>query len=86
MRLPVSRDVLEHELQSTVTLLQRWLQVVQNTGPIADMPSNGFPAMDFPAGEELFDEALQQMSRELVLCAGKCESLADLLYSGSRRG
>lgn len=80
-RLPVGRDVLEHELESCITLLQRWLLVVKREGVIEGGHELGFPCLDYPSTEEILYATMQQMSRELVLCSGRCETLADVLYS-----
>lgn len=71
MRLPVSPPVLLDELASAQGILKKWLEGI----------AQGIPAIDLPGDEETLDEFLRELCGELLLVAGKCSTLAEVLYS-----
>jgi hypothetical protein len=84
MRLPISRDLAAHEVDGVVSILAKWSAVLKGQHPAEGMGENGLPGIDFPGNEEALAAVLQQFSSELVICAGKCENLAEVVFNGSR--
>lgn len=71
--LPVSGPVLISELDSAREILAKWVQ----------RASAGIPMIDVVGSEENLDDFVREMCGELLIAAGKCSNLAEVLY-GSR--
>lgn len=70
MKLPISPPVLLQELDAAKVILVKWLEAV----------AGGIPMIDLPADEDALAEFLRELCGELLLVAGKCETLAQVLY------
>jgi hypothetical protein len=84
LSLPISRSVAIQELKSVAEMTAKWVSILQRDAPIEGASENGLPAVDYPGAEIAFVQAMQQLSSELVICAGKCENLAEVIFNGSR--
>lgn len=78
----VSRQLMASEIKGVVEILSQWLSVLNGDSAVPGSHGGtpGIPREDFPASEELRIEAYRQLSSELVICAGKCENLADVVF------
>ena len=70
MRLPVSREVLLAELEAARSILTKWQELV----------SAGIPGVDLPAPEDETEGFVTELSGELLIVAGKCQTLAEVVY------
>lgn len=70
MQLPVSREVILSELDAARAILQKWDEAVRA----------GIPGVDVHAPEEALEEFVAQLSGELLIVTGKCQTLAEVLY------
>lgn len=82
----ISRQLMIAELESVQQLLGLWVLALKGETPAPGsyVSSPGIPAEDFPAAQEKRAECYQQLAGELVICAGKCETLADVIHNATR--
>jgi hypothetical protein len=78
MGLPVSRTVLITELASTISILESWKKLLSKEG------SPGIPGMDYDGTVAEFAACMEMFKGELVICAGKCENLAEAIHNWQR--
>lgn len=64
--LPVSGDVIHAEIESAERILAKWREQV----------SKGIPAVDLPGTEENLARFVTELCGELLVVAGKCQTLA----------
>jgi len=67
--LPVSREVLQAEVEAAKAILESWLNKIDA----------GIPGVDLPAAELDTDVWVHQLCGELMVVAGKCETLATVI-------
>lgn len=79
----LSREVLISEMEGVTKILTGWVTALKAEGVVPGSHSmeNGLPSVDYPAPDEALAEAMRQLSAELAICAGKCENLAEVVYS-----
>lgn len=70
MRLPVSTQVLLSELAAARALIEKWEQTV----------GTGIPGVDFPGSEDVTEGFVTELCGELLIVAGKCQTLAEVIY------
>jgi len=81
----ISRQLMVSELESVQALVGAWIAVLKGESGAPGYPSMpGIPAEDFPASQDKRVECYQQLSGELVICASKCETLADVIHNATR--
>lgn len=81
----ISRQLMVSELESVQQLLGTWIAVLKGEGSVpGPLTQAGIPCEDFPAPAEKRIECYQQFAGELVICANKCETLADVIHNGTR--
>jgi hypothetical protein len=69
MSLPVSREVLIQEVKTAKDVLDLWLHKIEA----------GIPGDDLPAADIDIDVWVHQLCGELMVVAGKCETLASVI-------
>jgi hypothetical protein len=86
MTLPISRSLATHELDGVIAILSRWSAVLKGEAEVEGGQGGptGLPGLDYPGSDEALHLVLQQFSSELVICAGKCENLAEVIFNGNR--
>jgi hypothetical protein len=67
--LPIQRDQLLRELRDARSILTKWTKAIEQ----------GIPAVDCPGNDEALDEFITQLAGELLLAAGRCETLSSVL-------
>lgn len=67
--LAVSSPVILSELESLKVIAEKWIEKIQT----------GIPGVDLPAPDDRLELFLRELCGELLLCAGKCESLSTVL-------
>jgi hypothetical protein len=72
-KLPISRDLMLSEVHSCKIILEKWEKVLTKTDVL------GFPCIDYAAQASEFLDCISEMKAELILCAVKCEGLAEAL-------
>lgn len=80
----ISRQVMISELESVQSLIGSWVAVLKGEAAAPGMGMEGVPHEDYPAPRDKQIEFYQQLAGELVICAGKCETLADVIHNGAR--
>jgi len=82
----ISRTLMVSELEGVVSTLTAWIAALKQEAvvPGSHFSSPGLPSLDYPGSQEQLLEAFGQLSSELVVCAGKCETLADVIHNGTR--
>lgn len=81
----ISRALMLSEIEGMQTLLGSWAAALKGEGPIPGSGGQpGIPYEDYPAPEDKRIACYQQLAGELVICAGKCETLADVIHNGAR--
>jgi hypothetical protein len=72
--LPITPDTLHDELTLVLKVLHKWEAIVDK----------GIPGIDLPATDaaEAVDRFRRELSGELMLIAGKCQSLSVILGEG----
>lgn len=65
MPLPLSQDVLIHEIRGAIAALSKWEKLLSEGIPMAD--------------DEKLDVVLFQLRGDLMVCSGKLSSLADVV-------
>ena len=73
MQLPVTQDVILSELDSAQKILAKWHAAAKE----------GIPGVDVPGPQDSMEDYLRSFCGELLLVAGKCETLANLLAGES---
>jgi hypothetical protein len=78
----ISKKLMRDEMLGVIETLKVWVSVLNGDSPVPGSPTSdlGIPFEDFPGSEERRAEAYRQLSSELVICAGKCENLADVVF------
>lgn len=78
----ISRQLMITELRGVLETVTLWVSVLNADSPIPGSHGGqlGIPKEDFPGSDEQRVEAYRQLSSELVICAGKCENLADVVF------
>lgn len=76
--LPLSRSVMISEIQGAQAILEKWRKI------LALEENNGIPGVDYDAPPQHTQECMTQMKAELVVCAGKCENLAEAIHDWLR--
>ena len=75
--LAISPDVLHSELEAMEAVLAKWRNAV----------SNGIPGLDVPSSDEhALARFLTELGGELLLVAGKCETVAGIVTERSISG
>ncbi len=72
--IPISQDVLLEELAVAERIVAKWKTRV----------SEGIPGVDVPGTDEALEEFVRLFAGELMVLAGKCETLAGVLVDGGR--
>lgn len=70
--LAVSPDVIHSELEAAQAIISKWRERV----------SNGIPGVDLHAEDEAFARFLSEFCGELLLVAGKCQTLSGIVGEG----
>lgn len=70
MRLPVSSDVILSELAAARAVIEKWERTV----------GSGIPGVDLPGNEDVTEGFVTEMCGELLVVAGKCQTLAEVIY------
>lgn len=68
--LPVSPPVILQELASVKDVIAKWVEAI----------AQGVPFVDKPGTEEELERYMRELCGELLLVAGKCSTLAEVLY------
>lgn len=66
MYLPVSRELMVDEIESSMKVLNKWSGALQGN----------IPGIDVPGSEEQLQALLEELSSELQVVASKVQSLA----------
>lgn len=69
MQLPVSSPIIISELTAAKTILEAWLERVEN----------GVPGVDIPAPPEQLEDFMRGLCGELLVVSTKCENLSNIL-------
>ena len=68
--IPVTPELLQHELQGARAILDKWIQQI----------NDGIPGVTIPTtSEEAFENWMVQFCGELMVCAGKCETISHIM-------
>lgn len=67
--LPIQRDQVLRELRDARRILTKWTKLIEQ----------GIPSVDCPGSDEALDEFVSQLAGELLLAAGRCETLSSVL-------
>jgi hypothetical protein len=68
--LPIEPDQLLRELQDTQAILTKW---------VARIEKDGIPVIDRPGADEALEEFISHLAGELLLVAGRAETLSGVL-------
>ncbi len=71
MSLPVTPPVILQELAGAKEILDKWMLAI----------AQGIPMIDLPADEDSLENFMRALCGELLVVAGKCTTLAEVLYS-----
>jgi len=69
------------EVQSAKLVLSQWEGVLTGERTVEGFGHPGIPREHFPGNEDDKRDVLSQMASELVVVAGKCETLAEVLLN-----
>lgn len=70
--LPVEQDLIRSELVGTKEILEKWISRVEA----------GLPMLDQPGTEQALDDFIRALCGELLVAAGRCETLSAVLREG----
>lgn len=68
----ISREVLLQELETSRTIIDKWIEQVKEGIPGIDTPVSG------DQGPERFENFIRSLCSELRIVSGKCDTLAEV--------
>ena len=71
MRPVLSPEVMRAEIDSIVSIVEKWRAKVEQ----------GVPGVEIPADDEIVDTFLLELAAEFLLVSGKCETFANIVSS-----
>ncbi len=67
--IPISKEVLEEELNLAIRVVTKWKNKL----------AQGIPGQDLPGNEDALDEFTRELVAEFLLISGKFETMANVI-------